>query len=145
MKTQEETPMDEITLTEMLKEVFLHNKQMQDFMVMQKEKLDEKDQIIEISKKQTERLINSFETKFSNIQVQAPKPDLSAVNQILASSLLTINQTIEKGPKPVTKQIKFQIFPEQMRSPEYYKIMVWGILGFVFLIMVYLLLNKVIK
>jgi hypothetical protein len=32
MKTQEETPMDEITLTEMLKEVFLHNKQMQDFM-----------------------------------------------------------------------------------------------------------------
>jgi len=145
MKTQEETPMDEITLTEMLKELFLHNKQMQDFMVMQKEKLDEKDRINEAGKKQTERLINSFETKFSNIQVQAPKPDLSLVNQTLASNLLTINQTIEKGPKPVTKQIRLQIFPEQMRSPEYYKIMVWGILGFVFLIMVYLLLNKLIK
>lgn len=145
MKTQEETPMDDITLTEMLKEVFLHNKQMQDFMSMQKEKLDEKDRIIETGKKQTERLINSFEAKFSNIQVQAPKPDLSMVNQTLASSLLTINQTIEKGPKPVTKQIRLQIFPEQMRSPEYYKIMVWGVLGFVFLIMVYLLLNKLIK
>ena len=145
MKTQEETPIDEITLTEMLKEVFLHNKQMQDFMSMQKEKLDEKDRFIEAGKKQTERLINSFETKFGNIQVQAPKPDLSVVNQTLASGLLTINQTIEKGPKPVTKQIRFQIFPEQMRSPEYYKIMVWGVLGFVFLIMVYLLLNKLIK
>jgi pimeloyl-CoA synthetase len=79
MKTQEETPMDEITLTEMLKELFLHNKQMQDFMSVQKERLDEKDRIIEAGKKQTERLINSFETKFSNIQVQAPKPDLSLI------------------------------------------------------------------
>jgi hypothetical protein len=145
MKTQEETPMDEITLTEMLKEVFLHNKQVQDFIAIQKEKLDEKDRIIETGKKQTERLINSFETKFSNIQVQTPKPDLSAVNQTLTSSLLVINQTIEKGPKPITKQIKFQIFPEQMRSPEYYKIMVLGVLGFVLLLMVYLLLNKLIK
>jgi hypothetical protein len=64
MKTQEETPMDDITLTEMLKEVFLHNKQMQGFMNMQKEKLDEKDRIIEAGKKQTERLISSFETIF---------------------------------------------------------------------------------
>jgi hypothetical protein len=48
---------------------------MQDFMVMQKEKLDEKDRFMEAGKKQTERLINSFETKFGNIQVQAPKPD----------------------------------------------------------------------
>jgi hypothetical protein len=145
MKTQEDTPMDEVTLTEMLKEIFLHNKQMQKFIDLQKEKLDEKNRIIETGKKQTERLIDSFETKFSNIQVQAPKPDLSVVNQTLASSLLTINQTIEKGPKPVTKQIKLQIFPEQMRSPEYYKIMVLGLLGFVLLIMVYLLLNKLIK
>ena len=145
MKPQEETPMDEITLTEMLKEIFLHNKQMQNFIDLQKENLNEKDRIIEAGKKQTDRLISNFETKFSNIQVQAPKPDLSIVNQTLASGLLTINQTIEKGPKPVTKQIRFQIFPEQMRSPEYYKIMVWGVLGFVFLIMVYLLLNKLIK
>ena len=145
MKPQEETPMDEITLTEMLKEIFLHNKQMQNFIDLQKENLNEKDRIIEAGKKQTDRLISNFETKFSNIQVQAPKPDLSVVNQTLASGLLTINQTIEKGPKPVTKQIRFQIFPEQMRSPEYYKIMVLGILGFVLLIMVYLLLNKLIK
>jgi hypothetical protein len=145
MKTQEETPMDEITLTEMLKEIFLHNKQMQNFIDLQKENLNEKDRIIEACRKQSERLISNFETKFSNIQVLAPKPDLSVVNQTLASSLLTINQTIEKGPKPVTKQIRLQIFPEQMRSPEYYKIMVLGILGFVLLIMVYLLLNKLIR
>lgn len=35
--SNQEMPMDDITLTEMLKELFEHNKQMQEFMEVQKE------------------------------------------------------------------------------------------------------------
>jgi hypothetical protein len=149
MKNQEETPIDEITLTEMLKEIFTHNKQTHDFMVKLNGKLEEKEKSIAELSKQTLTLINSFETKYKNIQVMAPKPDLSGVMETLASSLMAINKTIDKGPKPVVKQIRFQLFPEQVRNPEYYKAMlsrlIWGILGVMLLFLGYLLLNKLIK
>ena len=149
MKNQEETAIDEITLTEMLKEIFTHNKQTHDFMVMLKGRLEEKEKSIAELSKQTLTLINSFETKYKNIQVMAPKPDLSGVMETLASGLMAINKTIDKGPKPVVKQIRLQLFPEQVRSPEYYRVMltrfIWGILGVMLLFLGYLLLNKLIK
>ena len=145
----QETPMDEITLTEMLKEVFAHNKQMQDFMSLQQQKFEENDQRIVELAKQTLTLVESFETKYKNIQVESPKPDLSGVNETLAKGLLTINRTIESGPKPVIRQFRLLLFPEQVRSTDYYRIvltrLIWGILGFCFLITAYLLLDKLIK
>ncbi len=145
----QETPMDEITLTEMLKEIFAHNKQMQDFITLQQQNLDEKDQRVAELAKQNLLLINSFEDKYKNIQVESPKPDLSGVNETLAKGLLTINRTIESGPKPVIRQFRLMLFPEQVRSTDYYRIvltrLIWGILGFAFLIITYLLLNKLIK
>jgi hypothetical protein len=149
MKTQEETPMDEITLAEMLKEVFLHNKQMQDFMVMQKEKLEEKDKVIAAYQNQVKLLITNFDVKFSKIKVDAPKPDLTGVNQVLTSQLQLINQTIDNGPKPVERIFRLTLFPEQVRNPDYYAVMltrlVLGLLGVLFLIFGYLLLNKMIR
>lgn len=145
----QETPMDEITLTEMLKEIFAHNKQMQDFMNMQQQKLDEKDQRIAELGNQTLTMIASFETKYKNILVESPKPNLSGVNETLTKGLLTINRTIESGPKPVIRQFRLLLFPEQVRSTDYYRIvltrLIWGILGFAFLIISYLLLNKLIN
>ncbi|MHB1178266.1 MAG: hypothetical protein ACYCZO_08050 [Daejeonella sp.] len=145
----QETPMDEITLTEMLKEIFAHNKQMQDFITLQHQKFEENDQRITELGKQTLTLIDSFETKYKNIQVESPKPDLSGVNETLAKGLLTINRTIESGPKPVIRQFRLLLFPEQVRSTDYYRVVltrfIWGILGFAFLIIAYLLLNKLIK
>ncbi len=145
----QETPMDEITLTEMLKEIFAHNKQMQDFITLQQQNLDEKDQRVAELAKQNLLLINGFEAKYKNIQVESPKPDLSGVNETLAKGLLTINRTIESGPKPVIRQFRLMLFPEQVRSTDYYRIvltrLIWGILGFAFLIIAYLLLNKLIK
>lgn len=145
----QETPMDEITLTEMLKEIFAHNKQMQDFMNLQQQKLDEKDQLIAELGNQTLTLIASFETKYKSIQVESPKPDLSGVNETLSKGLLIINRTIESGPKPIIRQFRLLLFPEQVRSTDYYRIVltrfIWGILGFAFLIISYLLLNKLIN
>lgn len=145
----QETPMDEITLTEMLKEIFAHNKQMQDFMSLQQQKFEENEQRITELGKQTLALIEGFETKYKNMQLKSLKPDFSGVNETLAKGLLTINRTIESGPKPVVRQFRLLLFPEQVRSTEYYRIVltrfIWGILGFAFLIIAYLLLDKLIK
>jgi hypothetical protein len=145
----QEMSMDEITLTEMLKEIFEHNKQVQEFVEMQKEKLEEKDKIIAAYQQQTELLIENFNTKFSNIKVDAPNPDISGVNQVLTNGLQIINQTIDKGPKPVIRQLRLTLFPEQVRNAEYYGIMltrlILGILGVMALIFGYMLLNKMIR
>ncbi|RKR81823.1 hypothetical protein BDD43_1980 [Mucilaginibacter gracilis] len=137
--------MDEITLTEMLKEIFEHNKQVQEFI----EKQQEKDKIINAYQQQTELLIESFNTKFSNIKVDAPKPDISSVNQALTNGLQVINQTIAKGPKPVERVFRLTLFPEQVRNAEYYGIMltrlILGVLGIMALILGYMLLNKMIR
>jgi hypothetical protein len=141
--------MDEITLTEMLKEIFEHNKQVQEFVEMQKEKLEEKDKKIGAYQQQTELLIESFHAKFSNIKVDAPKPDISGVSQALSNGLQIINQTIEKGPKPVERVFRFTLFPEQVRNADYYGIMltrlILGVLGIMALIFGYMLLNKMIR
>lgn len=145
----QETPMDEITLTEMLKEIFAHNKQMQDFMSLQQQKFEENEQRITELGKQNLALIEGFETKYKNMQLKSLKPDFSGVNETLAKGLLTINRTIESGPKPVIRQFRLLLFPEQLRSTDYYRIVltrfIWGILGFAFLIIAYLLLDKLIK
>lgn len=133
--------LDEKTLKDMLAELFEQGEKIQEFMGMVRARLE--------LAKQNLALINSFETKYENIQVLAPKPDLSAVTEALAGGLMTINKNIEKGPKPITRQIRFQLFPEQVRSPEYYRVMltrfIWGILGVMLLFLGYLLLNKLIK
>lgn len=118
----QETPMDEITLTEMLNEIFAHNKQMQDFMSLQQQKLEENEQRITELGKQTLTLIEGFETKYKNMQLKSLKPDFSGVNETLAKGLLTINRTIEGGPKPVIRQFRLLLFPEQLRSTDYYRI-----------------------
>lgn len=147
--SNQEMSMDEITLTEMLKEIFEHNKQVQEFIDLQKEKLEEKDKAISAYQQQTEILIESFNTKFSNIKVDAPKPDISGVNQALNNGLQIINQTIEKGPKPIVRQLRLTLFPEQIRNAEYYGIMltrlILGVLGLMALIFGYMLLNKMIR
>ena len=114
--SNQEISMDEITLTEMLKEIFEYNKQVQEFIDLQKEKLEEKDKAISAYQQQTEILIESFNTKFSNIKVDAPKPDISGVNQALTNGLKIINQTIENGPKPIVRQLRLTLFPEQVRN-----------------------------
>lgn len=98
---------------------------------------------------QVKLLVTNFDVKFSNIKVEAPKPDLTAVNHVLTNQLQIINQTIDKGPKPVERVFRLTLFPEQVRNPDYYAVMltrlVLGILGVLSLIFGYLLLNRMIR
>lgn len=98
---------------------------------------------------QTQALLISFENKFDNMVIQSPKPDLTELNASLKNGLVTMNQSMEKWPKPLKTEYRFLFFPEQLRSVEYVRAVLTRviicILTFVFLILAYLLIDKHLK
>lgn len=95
---------------------------------------------------QTQSLIANFEQKFSNLVIQAPKPDFSEINTILKNGLTSINNNMEKWPKPLKNEYHFSLFPGHLRSVDYVKAVlsrvIFGLLVLVFLVFAYLLLDK---
>ncbi|WP_316753936.1 hypothetical protein [Pedobacter gandavensis] len=98
---------------------------------------------------QTQSLIANFEQKLSKLVIQAPKPDFSELNNSLKSGLASLNDSLEKWPKPLKKEYRFLLFPEQLRSVEYVRAVltrvVLCILALVLMTFGYLLLNKHMK
>lgn len=136
-QTHEKTVMDEVVET-LVKKTELLEKELSTM----KETLLAKEE-------QTQALLTSFENKFDNMVIQAPKPDLSELNSSLKNGLATMNQSMEKWPKPIKKEYRFLFFPEQLRSVEYVRAVLTRviicILTFVFLILAYLLIDKHLK
>lgn len=136
-QTHEKTVMDEVVET-LIKKTELLEKELSTM----KEALLAKEE-------QTQALLTSFENKFDNMVTQAPKPDLSELNSSLKNSLATMNQNMEKWPKPIKKEYRFLFFPEQLRSVEYVRAVLTRviicILTFVFLILAYMLIDKHLK
>lgn len=133
-QTHEKTVIDEVVET-LIKKTELLEKE-----------ISIKNEAILIKEEQTQALLTSFENKFSNIVVQAPKPDLTEVNASLKNGLTTMNQNMEKWPKPIKNEYRFLLFPEQVRSVEYVRAVLTRIilclLALVFLIFAYLLMDK---
>lgn len=136
-QTHEKTVMDEVVET-LIKKTELLEKELSTM----KESLLAKEE-------QTQALLTSFENKFDNMVIQAPKPDLSELNSSLKNGLATMNQSMEKWPKPLKTEYRFLFFPEQLRSVEYVRAVlsrvILCILTFVFLILAYLLMDKHLK
>ena len=136
-QTHEKTVMDEVVET-LIKKTELLEKELSTM----KEALLAKEE-------QTQALLISFENKFDNVVIQAPKPDLSELNSSLKNGLATMNQSMEKWPKPLKTEYRFLFFPEQLRSVEYVRAVLTRviicILTFVFLILAYLLIDKHLK
>lgn len=135
-QTPEKTVIDEV-VESLIKKTELLEKELS---TMKKELLAKEEQ--------TQALLISFENKLSNIVIQAPAPDLSEVNATLKNGLATMNQNMEKWPKPLKKEYRFLFFPEQLRSVEYIRAVLTRIilclLALVFMIFAYLLMDKYI-
>ncbi|AMP97407.1 hypothetical protein AY601_0451 [Pedobacter cryoconitis] len=116
--------------------------------LLEKEQLV-KNEVLLAKEKETQALLASFDSKYSNIVIQAPKPDMSGVTAELFRSLTDIKETIEKWQKPLKKEYRITLFPEQLRSVEYVRAvltrLILGFIGLVFLIFTYLLMNKYIQ
>ncbi|WP_288884157.1 hypothetical protein [Pedobacter panaciterrae] len=129
-----------------MKELAEQGKKTQKVIADLEEKLADKDNQLNILIEESKALIATFERKYDTIEVKAPRPDLSEVNLAILKGFVGINQAIEKGPKPIIRQIRFTLFPEQVRAPEYYHAMmrglVWIILGSLFMVLTYLLINR---
>ena len=138
--------LDETSFTEILKELAEQGRKTQKVIADLEEKLADKDNQLNNLMEESKALIASFEHKYETIEVKAPRPDLSEVNLAILKGFVGINQAIEKGPKPIIRQIRFTLFPEQVRAPEYYHAMmrglVWIILGSLFMVLTYLLVNR---
>lgn len=136
-KTHENTVMDEVVET-LIKKTELLEKE-----------ISTKNEALLAKEEQTQSLLMSFENKLNNMTIQTPVPDLSEVNASLSNGLATINQSMEKWPKPLKTEYRFLFFPEQLRSVEYVKVVltrvILCILTFVLLIFTYLLLDKHLK
>jgi hypothetical protein len=83
--------------------------------------------------------VDDFELKLSDIKVTAPPTNLEPIMSAIDLGIYWLGGIIEEQPKSITRQIKFQFFPEY-GATEYYKI-VFGRLLFwmmIFLIATYL-------
>lgn len=105
-----------------------------------------KNEALLAKEEQTQALIANFEQKFGNVVIQPPKADLSEINTIVKNGIGSINNNLEKWPKPLRKEYRFLLFPEQLRSVEYVRAVltrvVLCIVVLVFMVFTYLLLNK---
>lgn len=136
-QTPEKTVIDEVIENLIRKTDFL-----------EKELTDKNAKLLQ-KEEQTQSLIANFEQKFSKLVIQTPKPDFSELNNSLKSGLASLNDSLEKRPKPLKKEYRFLLFPEQLRSVEYVRAVltrvVLCILALVLMTFGYLLLNKYIK
>jgi hypothetical protein len=104
--------LDERTLKEMLAELFEQGEKIGGFMNTQKVQQQEKDKTITELSKQTLTLINSFETKYKNIQITAPKPDLLPLYKILSESLTTIKTGVLNHLNDILSKKRILVLPE---------------------------------
>jgi hypothetical protein len=111
MSTQE-TTLDEMTLTEVLKEQVKDLKEIKEDNKKLKSKLEEKDQIIAENKKQTNDLIASFEDKYKKIIVTAPIPDTAPLYQITATAFMEFRLSAIKVLNDAFTKNRVFVLPE---------------------------------
>jgi len=148
----EETAIDQTTMTDMLKDIFEHEENMQKYMETQAAAIKEKDAQIERLISESKKQREDFTAKIGNIKVTSIAPDLSEVLEAIAVGLVDIRkdmaadfvgirETINRGPKPIER--KFQLFSDA-KTPEQYKtVLIWivrGLLGLVGIVGMFLLI-----
>lgn len=116
-----EPKMDEHSLTVVLQEIADELKQAKMFMESQERTLSKREMLMAEKDKLLESLIKRFEEKYKAIQVVAPRPDTSQVEQLLSAGLDRLSTVFEKGPKPISRTWRFALFPET-NTEHYYKI-----------------------
>ncbi|MGN8071037.1 hypothetical protein [Mucilaginibacter sp. 22184] len=139
----EATPIDEVTMTDMLKNIFEHEEKMQKYMETQAVEIKEKHTMIERLFTESKKQKEEFATKLANMKVTAPVPDLSeakeaitaglaGINKSMATDFVAIREAINRGPAPITRNL--QLFSDA-KTPEQYKaVLSWIVFGLIGLV-----------
>jgi hypothetical protein len=112
MKPNEETPIDEITLTSVLNEHATDLKEIKNFIKEQQQQIDQKNALIAEKDKQTQTLLNSFEQKYQKIEVTAPAPSTLSISRIASEGVTATRSAVVQVIAEAFAKNRILVLPE---------------------------------
>ncbi|SDF85319.1 hypothetical protein SAMN05216464_1511, partial [Mucilaginibacter pineti] len=112
MKTNEETSIDEKTLTAILTENVAEIKEINDFIKEQQKHVDQKNELIAEKDKQTQKLISSFEQKYQKIEVTVPAPSTLPLSKIASDGMTATRTAVLQVLHELFSKNRILVLPE---------------------------------
>ncbi|QJD97719.1 hypothetical protein HH214_18480 [Mucilaginibacter robiniae] len=112
MKPNEETPMDEKTLTSVLSDNVTEIKEIKDFIKEQQKQLYQKNELIAEKNQQTQKLISSFEQKYQKIEVTVPAPSTLPISRIASEGMENIKTAVVQLLNAAFSKNRILVLPE---------------------------------
>ncbi|SHN33412.1 hypothetical protein SAMN05216524_11088 [Mucilaginibacter sp. OK098] len=112
MKPNEETPIDEITLTSVLNEHATDLKEIENFIKEQQQQIDQKNALIAEMDKYTQKLVSSFEQKYQKIEVTVPPPSTLAISKIASDGLTATRTAVLQVLHELFSKNRILVLPE---------------------------------
>ncbi|MGY4539874.1 hypothetical protein [Mucilaginibacter gilvus] len=112
MKPNDETPIDEITLTSVLNEHATDLKEIKNFIKEQQQQIDQKNALIAEKDDHTKKLISSFEQKYQKIEVTVPAPSILPISKIASEGMTTTRIAVIQVLNELFSKNRILVLPE---------------------------------
>ena len=112
MKPNEETTIDEKTLTSVLSENVTEIKEIKDYIKGQQKQLDQKNEFIAEKDQQTQKLISSFEQRYQKIEVTVPAPSTLPISRIASEGIENIKTSVLQLLNAAFTKNRILVLPE---------------------------------
>jgi hypothetical protein len=112
MKTNEETQIDEITLTSVLNEHATDLKEIKKFIKEQQQQIDQKNALIVEKDNHTQKLISSFEQKYQKIEVTVPAPSTLPLSKIASDGMTATRTAVLQVLHELFSKNRILVLPE---------------------------------
>lgn len=112
MKPNEETPIDEITLTSVLNEHATDLKEIKSFIKEQQQQIDQKNALIAEKDTQMQKLISSFEQKYQKIEVTVPAPSILPFSKIAGDGITATRTAVIQVLHELFSKNRIWVLPE---------------------------------
>ncbi|RKR84515.1 hypothetical protein BDD43_4755 [Mucilaginibacter gracilis] len=112
MKPNEETPIDEITLTSVLNEHATDLKEIKNFIKEQQQQIDQKNALIAEKDNHTQKLISNFEQKYQKIEVTVPAPSTSTISKIASDGMENTKTSVMQVLNAAFSKNRILVLPE---------------------------------
>ena len=112
MKPNEETPIDEITLTSVLNEHATDLKEIKNFIKEQQQQIDQKNALIAEKDNHMQKLISNFEQKYQKIEVTVPPPSTLAISKIASDGITATRTAVLQVLNDLFSKNRILVLPE---------------------------------
>ncbi|MBD1364556.1 hypothetical protein IDJ77_12120 [Mucilaginibacter sp. ZT4R22] len=112
MKSNEGTPIDEITLTSVLNEHATDLKEIKNFIKEQQQQIDQKNALIAEKDNQTQKLISGFEQKYEKLEVTVSAPSTLPISRIASDGMENIKTSVIQIMNAAFSKNRILVLPE---------------------------------